>query len=495
MFPLTHQRDMQDDTGHFYPLKTTSKSLSSTRANRLRFSWFIMGMLVGVSTMYFVIAPYQKNISPIMLVTDAETPTTSTEPLETIPSTGASKATTTLPTEPERFSIPAETVYPLTLTVRVENGDTLLDILTDAGTNGDEAQNIVNVIGKSYNAKKLAVGQSLTVQLDKDQKTPDKLIIQSLVLPVSLTASLELARRSDGSFELKETRAPISRTLKRASGRIEGSLYETLLAKGLTPALLGELITAYSYDVDFQRDIKRGDTIDLLYERMETKDGIPAGYGHIVYAKLTLGKRPLKIYRYVDKKNKADFYNAKGESVRKALLRTPVNGIKISSGFGMRNHPILGYSRMHRGVDFGAPIGTPIYAAGDGTVSYAGTKGAYGNYVRIQHNKTYATAYAHVTRFASGIKPGKRVRQGQVIAYVGNTGMSTGPHLHYEVLVNNTQVNPSGVKFKTGPVLDRKSLADFRKNIGYIENQLADATKSKSVAIATSDTPQQATTR
>ena len=211
--------------------------------------------------------------------------------------------------------------------------------------------------------------------------------------------------------------------------------------------------------------------MDVLFERLETKNGEVAGHGDILFADLDLGDRDLKIYRYVDKNGHADYYNEKGESIRKALLRTPVNGARISSGFGMRNHPILGYTRMHRGVDFAAPVGTPIYAAGDGTVGYAGRKGGYGNYMRIRHNGTYASAYAHISRFASGMSEGHKVKQGQIVAYVGQTGMATGPHLHYEILVNGEQVNPANVKFKTGGALQGKELAAFRNNVSRISRR------------------------
>lgn len=475
---------MQDDTQPLYPIRATSKSLPLTRTNKLRFSWFIIGLIAGSAITFFTLSLSQSSIfiEPTTVET-ADTTSDSAPAPETQEQAEESEAQALA--TPEKPPEPQETVYPLTITASVESGDTLISILIDAGASSDEANNLLQAIKKKYDPKKLSVGQNITIELDKDPQATDKLIINNMVLPISATSSLELLRKSDGTFDVKKTQAPITRKLRRASGKIDGSLYETGLAKGLTPSLLSELIAAYSYDVDFQRDIKRGDTMDILYERMETDEGVLAGYGHIVYANLKLGKRSVKIYRYVDKKGNADFYNSKGENVRKALLRTPVNGLKITSGFGMRNHPILGYSRMHRGVDFGAPTGTPIYAAGDGVIAFAGNKGAYGNYVQIKHTKAYATAYAHVSRFAKGIATGKKVKQGQIIAYVGTTGMSTGPHLHYEVLQNGKQINPSGVKFKTGTVLGGKELANFKKFIGDIEKQVV-AEEKKPVKVAVS---------
>jgi murein DD-endopeptidase MepM/ murein hydrolase activator NlpD len=295
---------------------------------------------------------------------------------------------------------------------------------------------------------------------------------------------------SDGdvSFEVKKIATPVDRKMARAGGRINSSLYETGISSGIPANLLADVINAYSYDVDFQRDIQPGDAVDVLFERIETKDGTIVGHGNILFAELALSGKTMKVYRYVDKSGNAGYYNEKGESVRKALLRTPINGAKITSGFGMRNHPLLGYSRMHRGVDFGAPTGTPIYAAGDGVVDFLGHKGGYGNYLRIKHNGKYASAYAHISRYAKGIANGRHVKQGQVIAYVGATGMATGPHLHYEILVNNAQVNPSKVKFKTGNVLQGKELASFHKNMEQIHAALNHTPRKTDMAMADTHT-------
>jgi len=370
-----------------------------------------------------------------------------------------------------RHEDPAQ-IYPLALDLKVENGDTLTAILTDTGVSHEEAQHAVDAIRTVYDVRKLDAGQYVSLLLDKNPDSPRQPLITSLSLPLSPASTLRLVREG-GTFSAKIIDVPLERKLKRAGGHIESSLYETGVSSGIPPALLEQIISAYSYDVDFQRDIQPGNAMDVLFERLETKDGEVAGHGDVLFADLDLGDRELKIYRYVDKSGHADYYNEKGESIRKALLRTPINGARISSGFGMRNHPILGYTKMHRGVDFAAPVGTPIYAAGDGTVEYAGRLGGYGNYLRIRHNGTYASAYAHISHFASGMSEGHKVRQGQIIAYVGQTGMATGPHLHYEILVHGEQVNPSNVKFKTGDALQGKELLAFRNNMKHIEEQLA----------------------
>jgi len=353
-----------------------------------------------------------------------------------------------------------------------------MSLLTDAGVSGDEAHSAIAAIGSFYNPKTLGAGQNISVKLDKNPDASAPPVIASLTLPLSPTANLEVTRKND-DFVVKQVDLPLERKLARAGGRIDSSIYETGVASGLPPALLNEVISAYSYDVDFQRDIQPGDSMDVLYEQMQTKNGATAGHGNVIYAELGLGDRILKIYRYVDRDGRAEYYDAHGQSLRKALLRTPVNGARITSGYGMRMHPLLGYSRMHRGIDFGAPVGTPIYAAGDGTVQFVGRRGGYGNFLQIKHNGTYATGYGHISRFATGIAPGRKVKQGQIVAYVGSTGMSTGPHLHYEILVNNEQVNPANVKFKTGTVLHGKELTAFRQQVGKVEAKLASLQQGK----------------
>ena len=211
----------------------------------------------------------------------------------------------------------------------------------------------------------------------------------------------------------------------------------------------------------------------MFFERLHDDLGRPVKEGNLLYANLTLSGTALRLYRYEDADGIIDYYNEHGHSVRKALLRTPVDGARLSSGFGMRRHPILGYSRMHQGIDFAAPSGTPIKAAGDGVIEVAGRDGGYGNYVRIRHNSEHKTAYGHLSRFASGIRPGVRVRQGQTIGYVGSTGQSTGPHLHYEVMVNNAQVNPMSLRLPTGKVLAGLDLAVFLELRQRVDGEMA----------------------
>jgi murein DD-endopeptidase MepM/ murein hydrolase activator NlpD len=230
-----------------------------------------------------------------------------------------------------------------------------------------------------------------------------------------------------------------------------------------------ELIKLFSWDVDFQRDLRPGDGFETLYDELSLADGSGEVRGSdLLYAALTLSGNVLGAYRF-ELEGGVEYFDRNGKSLRKFLLRTPVDGARISSGFGMRMHPILGYSLMHKGVDFAAPIGTPIYAAGDGRVLVAGRNGGYGNYVRIRHNGDYSTAYGHMLRFASGIAPGRRVSQGQVIGYVGTTGRSTGPHLHYEVLRDDAQINPMSVKQAPDTQLAGADLRRFQQEVDRID--------------------------
>jgi len=240
----------------------------------------------------------------------------------------------------------------------------------------------------------------------------------------------------DGQFLSKEIERPLVHSLERAVGSITTNLYDAATQAGLPIDVLMETMHIFSYDVDFQREIQRGDRFEVLFQTVHNERGEPVETGPILYAALWVSSKKIELYRYEAEDGPTDYLDVNGKSARKTLMRTPINGARLSSGFGMRKHPILGYSRKHLGIDFAAPRGTPILAAGDGVIERAGRNGSYGKYIRIRHNGTYQTAYAHLNSYARGIKSGKHVRQGQVIGYVGSTGRSTGSHLHYEVLKN-----------------------------------------------------------
>src|SRR5690606_33220038 len=257
--------------------------------------------------------------------------------------------------------------------------------------------------------------------------------------------------------------------------------------EGVPARVMVDFIRLFSYDVDFQRDIHAGDRFDLLFERFQDADGSVAHNGQLRYAALTVGDQTHRFFRFETADGEVDFFNEKGENVRKALLRTPVDGARLSSGFGMRRHPILGYSKMHRGIDFAAPTGTPIMAAGSGVLQFVGRKGGYGKYISIRHNAEYTTAYAHMSRFAPGMSVGKRVKQGDIIGHIGTTGRSTGPHLHYEVMANNHKINPMSIHLPTETKVTGTKIARFRAIRRAIEERLDRMPSSTLIAQAPSN--------
>ncbi len=357
---------------------------------------------------------------------------------------------------------------PVVLSLEIKTGDTLMALLANAGVQSREAYAAIEAMKEVYSPRHLRPGQEIAVSLlprhPLDGPGPD--VLQSLRLRPSLEQDIEIVRESladDGQprFAALTIDRPLERQQHIGVGSIDSSLYQAAVDAGVPDRVLIEMIRAYSFDVDFQRDIQAGDSFELVYDTYVDEDGQLARSGEILYSKLVLSGKELKFYHYTPASGFADYFNEKGQSVRKTLMRTPIDGARISSGFGMRNHPVLGYSKMHKGVDFAAPTGTPIYAAGDGVIQRANRFSSYGNYIRIRHNGTYDTAYAHLNGFAKGIKAGVRVRQGDVIGYVGTTGRSTGAHLHYEVLANGVQTNPSSIKLPSGENLAGAELDKF----------------------------------
>lgn len=431
------------------------RGVSPKKAKRLRIAWFVLGSMFG--------ALCTSGIH--WLITDDVTGQlasgeTIEEAIEQAESNNAEAEATAAAVQ--KADLPPQTHF----TMEVSSGDTLMDMLTRKGVEYQEAHNLIAALRKEYNPRRLVVGQELELQLTEAESAADY-AVDSLRIRLTPVETLELRQTAKDDFALKTLKAELSTELAGGGGVINSSLYQTGVDSGVPPVILGTLINAYSYDVDFQREIRSGDQFNVVFERLKTDDDITAGYGKLLYATLTLGGEEKRIYLFTRKNGDEDYYDENGQSVRKALLRTPVNGARLSSGFGMRRHPVLGYGKMHKGVDFAAPTGTPIYAAGDGTVEYAARYGSFGNYVRIRHTNEYKTAYAHMHRIAA--KKGARVKQGQVIGYVGTTGRSTGPHLHYEVHSNGKAVNPKNIKFPTGHKLKGNELASFRENTKQID--------------------------
>ncbi len=377
-------------------------------------------------------------------------------------------------------SIAQEDPTPKDEILKINKGDTLETLLTSAGIPKEETQKALKALCKVYNPKHLKTGQEITVTCEISNSLKKLL---ALNFYHDLGKSVHLKRHENGDFQAKKQEVPLQKTLKKVTITIQGSLFASALGKGIPANILNPLIQAFSYDIDFQRDIKKGDKLELVFERFRDPHTGKERTGNVLYAALhPQKKKSLQLYRFMTSGKIAQFYNEKGESIKKALMRTPINGAKINSGFGNRKDPIHGYTRMHKGVDFRAPIGTPVLAAGDGRVKKAARSGGYGNVVQIQHNKEYSTVYAHLNKFASNIRPGVSVKQGSVIGYVGKTGRTTGAHLHFEVLKNGVHINPNSIKSMSSGKLAGKELKLFLELKKKIEQDIKKLEKTMDLA-------------
>jgi len=343
--------------------------------------------------------------------------------------------------------------------VRVGNGETLATLISRAGATPADASAATSSIGAVYDPRRLRPGQSISLFFSRRSGEAQLTGVAFRSEPgASVTAN-----RTTGGFTAREVLMPVTFEIARIAAPVETSLYASALQHGATDREIAALADAFSYDVDFQRDVRPGDEFELVFERFYDDEGNTVRTGELLFVGLETRRGRRDFYQFLAPGDtRPDWYDADGKSARKFLMRTPINGARLSSGFGMRRHPILGYSRMHRGTDFAAPTGTAILAAGEGTVVRASYYGAYGNYVRIRHSNGYETAYAHMSRFARGMRAGMRVRQGQTIGYVGTTGRSTGPHLHYEVLRRGQQINPVNLRVANGRNLTARALELFQ---------------------------------
>lgn len=375
----------------------------------------------------------------------------------------------------------------------LQKGGNLFDLLTRAGVSRADANAAIAAMAKTLNPKKLPAGQQVRVTLARPAAAKDAPALSRLALPIGFGKDV-VVERSGGAFTAITLEAEAMPIKTFAEGVIDDSLYLAAVREGVPLPVVAELIRLFSFDVDFQRDIWAGDSFRLYYERSLARDGQAEPGGRIVAATLVLRGKELTLFRFEDGQGGVEYYTAEGMSARKLLMKTPIDGARLSSRYGLRKHPILGYTRMHKGTDFAAPTGTPVYAAGSGVVEKAAPWGTYGNYVRIRHNSTYSTAYGHLSRYASGVKAGTRVRQGQVIGYVGATGGATGPHLHYEILVTGAQVNPATLRFPKEKSLAGDELSLFRVAVAASQAEQEAIQGQKRVAIAVKIAPPAAPT-
>lgn len=372
-----------------------------------------------------------------------------------------------------------------TMEMRVGSGETLAGLLTRAGASSTEAHAALASISGVYDPRRIRAGQNISLFFDRRGQSP---LLTGVAFRSEPGASVTANRTTAGEFAAREVLMPLTFEIARIAAPVESNLYSTALTLGATDREVAALADAFAYDVDFQRDVRPGDNFELVFERFYDDEGNTVRTGDLLFVSLESSRGPRAFYSFLAPgDSRPDWYDAEGKSARRFLMKTPINGARLSSGFGMRRHPILGYSRMHRGTDFAAPTGTPILAAGDGTVVRAGPFSSYGNYVRIRHANGYETAYAHMSRFARGVRAGTRVRQGQVIGYVGTTGRSTGPHLHYEVLRRGAQVNPISLRVANGRNLAGRARELFeieRARIDTLRQVRANETPAREAATA-----------
>jgi murein DD-endopeptidase MepM/ murein hydrolase activator NlpD len=368
---------------------------------------------------------------------------------------------------------PQEETGPLERVVRVDKGDTLIDLLLRAGIAHTEAHAAISALRGVYNPRELRPGQEVVLTFQAQQGEEACEIFQGLKMQVDVDRNVMVQRLEQEQFTAAEEKWALHKGVSVVEGTIESSLYDAAIQNNLPLPALMQMVRSFSFDLDFQRDIHPGDRFQILFERQVDDNGTILRVGPVLFAGLETRGKTLKVYRYTAIDGEIDYFDEKGRSVRKSLMLTPIDGARISSGFGKRRHPILGYTKMHKGLDFAAPSGTPIMAAGNGVVSFAGRKGGYGNVVEIRHSGGYSTLYAHMKGFAKGVRAGSRVSQGQTIGYVGSTGMSTGPHLHYEVVLNSKHVNPNSINSTPGRALAGRDLERFRLVKSDLERQYA----------------------
>ena len=353
-----------------------------------------------------------------------------------------------------------------TLKINVKSGDTLEKILKKIGFENQEIFEVIKETKKKFNPKNLIIGKEITIKYENKEKNNKS--INSIFIPLEFNKNFYL-EKIDENFVAEITSKKTQKRLVQKKGFISDNLYLSGLRMGIDKKAINEMIAIFSFSVDFQRDVWRNDNFEVLYEEEFIKyNKANKNLGKILFANLELQSLgSLKLYRFESDKGKIEYFDENGKSAKKLLMKTPIDGARLSSGFGMRKHPIKGYMKKHQGVDFAAPTGTSIYAAGDGIIEMKQRYKGYGKYIRIRHANGFKTAYGHISKFNK--TPSGRVKQGSIIGYVGSTGNSTGPHLHYEVLKNNIRINPQKLKLPSGRKLKGDELQRFieTKNLIY----------------------------
>ena len=345
--------------------------------------------------------------------------------------------------------------------ITVKKNDTFSKIINPFFSNTRIKNSIIKELNKVYNLRNLSIGQKILLYKNEEGAT------NKIILPIDFSTDLIVIISND-SVSLSREKIKTTKEIVSSEFTILLSLYEDGIKAGVPLKILTDAIRLYSFDIDFQRDIQKNTKFSISYEVLFNDERKDVAYGEIQYINLVMQNNTLEYFQFKTEDGFFDYFNRQGKNVKKSILNTPIDGARLSSNFGMRKHPILGYNKMHKGVDFAAPKGTPIYAGGNGVIEYAGYNGGYGKYIRIRHNNAYKTVYGHLSGFKKGISKGKRVNQGDIIGYVGSTGNSTGSHLHYEILFQNKQINPMKMKLPSGKILSGSELKRFKDEVKVI---------------------------
>jgi len=338
----------------------------------------------------------------------------------------------------------------LNINYEISPGDTIQKILKKYKVKDREIQTVINEYKKFGKSSQLSIGKKIAIIIEKNTKEGNSVIKFSV--PITKSTTIEITKNEENKIVSKKIITKLYKKKILSENVIKNSLYASAIKAKINPDTIIEFARIFGFEIDFQRDIRKNDYFKVVYEKYFDESGKFIKSGSILYAHMTVNGREISLYKFGDDDNYG-YFDINGKSVEKALMKTPINGARLSSSFGMRKHPITGFTKMHQGTDFAAPLGTPIMASGSGTITRAKWCGGGGNCIKIKHNSTYQTIYAHMQSFAKGMKVGKKVRQGQIIGYVGSTGISTGPHLHYEVIVNGKKVNSQTLKLPSGKVL------------------------------------------
>ena len=365
---------------------------------------------------------------------------------------------------------PAGMSQPESIPVQVRPGETFEQAVARTGIAPDEARDVVRTLASAFDVVNIRAGLRFETAISRPRAGLGEARLIGLTMRTGPATQLTVSRSFDGALRLRELEETVTRETTVASGEIHGSLYQSAAQMGANSRLVAQAVQLFAHKLDFARDIKAGDQFTLVFDRTVTESGRTVETGDLLYAEV----KGTEFYRFTPPGSSTpQYFDGEGKNIRGFLLRTPIDGARISSNYGVRRHPISGYRRMHQGTDFAAPTGTPVFAAADGVVVEARRWGGYGNWVRIRHTGGWETGYAHLSRYARGLRAGQRVSQGQVIAYVGSTGASTGPHLHYELWRNGQRTNPNGARVPQGTVLTGRDLAAFRAEKARIDALIA----------------------